>query len=187
MAKYRYPLAEWSDYINCASIGLLAAIDNYNPDLNVPFEAYAYPRVKGATLNGLAVYVSESKKNTDIADSAAQYALRLDDDYDNEDPLINVIDAVVDLALGRFLELGVVINEEPDNSPQSYYESDASINVMYELLDQLPERERFVITSHYLHQMEFQLIAEILQISAPRVTQLHHQALRRLRNLYEST
>lgn len=185
LTRYRYVLAEWADYVHCASIGLLQAIDNFDSTLNIPFEAYAYPRVKGATLNGLAVFLSESGKNTDPEEAATHFASRLDDDYEDDDPLVSVLDAVVDLALGRFLELGVAIEEELLNSPESYLEQEVGVHILYDLLEQLPERERFVLTSHYLHQMSFQLIADTLQISAPRVSQLHHQALRRLRQLFE--
>ena len=187
MRSYRYPLAEWPDYLHSAAIGLLSAIDGYEPSRNVPFEAYAFHRIKGATLNGLSCYISEAKKNTEWDDAAIEFASRLDDDYqEHEDPLLNVIDAVVGLALGRFLELGVKVSEDIDNSPQYYHENERSALLLHDLLDGLPERERFVISAHYLNQLSFKEIADSMNISQPRVTQLHHQALRRLRSLYEA-
>lgn len=188
MRTYRYPLAEWNDYLHCAAIGLLSAIDAYELDRNTPFEAYAFHRIKGATLNGLTCYISEAKKNTELDEAAIEFASRLDDSYEeHEDPLVNVIDAVVGLALGRFLELGVRVNDDDvENGPHHYYEDQSSTSLLNDLLAELPEREQYVISAHYLNQMSFKEIAESMAISQPRVTQLHHQALRRLRQLYEA-
>jgi RNA polymerase sigma factor for flagellar operon FliA len=46
----------------------------------------------------------------------------------------------------------------------------------------LPERERLVISLYYVEQLTMRDIATVLDVSETRVSQLHAQAVRRLRN-----
>lgn len=181
MLRYHYPLAEWGDYIHFASLGLFAAIEKYDPSLNTNFENYAYLCVKGQILNGLSNYTSESKKGT--------YGAHHDriEEYDEDlDALTGVVNAVVGLALGYFLESGVHDNNIYESDPLSIYQNQQENSFLMTLVEQLPEREKFIIISYYLHHISFKEIAELSQLSTVRVSQLHHQALKRLRKLYES-
>ena len=54
------------------------------------------------------------------------------------------------------------------------------------LVDALPERERLIVQQHYFEHVEFQVIAEQLQVTKGRVAQLHARALRLIREGYES-
>jgi len=51
----------------------------------------------------------------------------------------------------------------------------------------LPERQRFIVQQHYVGGMEFQDIAQQLQLSKGRVSQLHAQALEQLRSALKAT
>lgn len=184
--RFRYALAEFADYANLASIGLLSAIESYRPELNVPFEAYAFHRVRGAVLNGLSDYASEYKKSGAGSGTAGQsYLAELEQDDFGPDPLPLVVEAAVGLALGRFLELGVV-DPECDPDPLALYQSGQEMLGLWALVARLPERECLVLTEHYRHQKCFKDIAETLGVSRPRVAQLHYQALRRLKQLHET-
>ncbi|MBC3504977.1 sigma-70 family RNA polymerase sigma factor, partial [Pseudomonas sp. SWRI59] len=96
-----------------------------------------------------------------------------------------VVNNAVDLAFGYFLELGVIDEEPPDNNPLSAYvqqDKDESLGL---LVERLPERERQIIVGHYYQQMSFVELAGLLGVGKARVSQLHGQALRRIRELYE--
>src|ERR1044072_6820351 len=43
----------FADYLQYARVGLVEAIDHYDPQREVPFEAFSSYRIKGAVLNGL--------------------------------------------------------------------------------------------------------------------------------------
>jgi RNA polymerase sigma factor for flagellar operon FliA len=53
-------------------------------------------------------------------------------------------------------------------------------------LEKLPARERELIRRHYFEQCEFRVIAHELDLSPGRVSQLHAQALLRIRHLLYS-
>lgn len=181
MLRYPYPLAEWGDYIHLASLGLFFAIEKYEPHQNANFESYAYFCVKGQVLNGLSNYTSESRK---IAGNSSSLN-RLDDHEDEGDALVNVVNAVVGLALGYFLESGVHDDDIHESDPLYIYQNRQESAFLRRLITQLPEKESFIIVSHYLHYMSFKEIAELISLSSVRVSQLHHQALKRLRKIYE--
>jgi len=183
-AQFRYALADFADYVNLGAMGLIGAIENYNPDLNVPFEAYAYYRVRGAVLNGLADYATEFQKSG-AQSSAEAYLSQLErEDYD-DDGLQMVVDAAVGLAFGKFLELAGGDNYDRLD-PLTLYQGERDWLLLWQLVDRLPERERYVISEHYRKRREFKELAVELKVSAPRVCQLHFQALNRLRGLYEA-
>jgi RNA polymerase sigma factor for flagellar operon FliA len=54
-------------------------------------------------------------------------------------------------------------------------------------LEKLPARERDLIRRHYFEQCEFRVIAHELALSPGRVSQLHAQALLRIRELLHSS
>ncbi len=182
MLRHKYPLAEWGDYIHLGSLGLFFAIEKYEPRQNTSFENYAYLCIKGKILKGLSNYTSESKKN-----SSSYSALRIDDADDESDMLSNVVNAVVGLALGYFLESGIRDDDINENDPLYIYQSREESEILRGLVRNLPEREKFIIVSHYLHHISFKEIGELLSLTQVRVSQLHHQALKRLRKIYEQS
>lgn len=181
MLRYQYPLAEWGDYIHLASLGLFFAIEKYEPQQNTNFESYAYLCIKGQVLNGLSNFTSESRKVISNSSSSA----RLDEHDDESDALTNVVNAVVGLALGYFLESGVHDEDIHESDPLYIYQNRQESDFLRSLIKQLPEKESFIIVSHYLHHMSFKEIGGLISLSSVRVSQLHHQALKRLRKIYE--
>jgi RNA polymerase sigma factor for flagellar operon FliA len=182
--QFRYALAEFGDYVSLGTIGLLGAIENYDPRTSVPFEAYAYHRVRGAILNGLADYSSEFHKSGEGPSSSQAYLAELESVDDGADSLATVIDATVGLAIGLLLDLGARNDGRED--PLTIYQSQRESLDLWALVERLPERERFVVTEHYMRFRPFKEIAAALAVSTPRVSQLHYQALRRVKTLYEA-
>ena len=183
MLRYQYPLAEWGDYIHLASLGLFFAIEKYEPKQNATFESYAYLCIKGQILNGLSNYTSESRKVMCSTYSTS----RLEENEDESDTLSNVVNAVVGLALGHFLESGVHDEDTHASDPLNIYQNQQESAFLRALVMQLPEKEQFIIVGHYLHHMSFKEIGELISLSSVRISQLHHQALKRLRKIYEQS
>lgn len=53
------------------------------------------------------------------------------------------------------------------------------------LIDQLPERERHIVASHYFGGVKFKDLGAELGVSEPRISQLHSRAMQRLRDLMQ--
>ena len=67
------------------------------------------------------------------------------------------------------------------NDPYQKIENEVMLEALTKLIDQLPERERLVITLHYFEGMTMKNIAKILNISESRVSQIHSRILMDMR------
>jgi len=176
------------DYLQYARVGLVEAIDSFDPERAVPFEAFSSYRIKGAILNGLG---SESE----LAAQRAFWARRARDRFDSlkqhnsrgdrRASLEELVNLTVGLALGHLIEQeeGEVIDDSLAANPYAVTELVQLRRSVRALLPALPERERELIRRHYDDSEEFQQIAADWGLSKGRVSQLHAQALQRLRQL----
>ena len=181
-SRYPHPLAEWGDYVNLASIGLLQAIDRFNPDLGTRFQSYAEPYVKGNVLKGLSCYVSDQRRyyrERLESISGAQEEGRIESDLEQ------VANVAIGLAFGLFLESGIVDQEPGNNNPLSLYEAERESDALNECVKLLSANERQVIQGHYHQHLSFTQISELMGISKSRISQLHAQALRNIRLNHE--
>lgn len=178
----RYPLTEWRDYTHFASVGLLQAIDQFDPRRNIRFEDFAGHRIRGEVLNGVSRYASENanlqRERERLNTLASEKA--------EDDSLAVIVDAAVGLAFGYFLELGILDQEVAEPDPLHLYSRERAFEQLSGFVEQLSENEQMVIICHYFQQLDFVEIATLLEVSKARVSQLHLAALRRLRTLYEN-
>ncbi|MDP1539178.1 MAG: sigma-70 family RNA polymerase sigma factor [Moraxellaceae bacterium] len=184
LSRYPHPLAEWNDYVSFASLGLLQAIDRFDPLRQVRFKTFAEPYIKGAVLKGLACYVKDREKVTrDRLQSLSSEDRFRDEDSDFE----QVVNAAVDLAFGYFLELGILSEPSDDKGPLGVYEQENMMTSLSALVAQLPEREKQVVIGHYYQHLSFAELSQLMGVSRPRVSQLHAAALKRIRAQHENS
>lgn len=89
------------------------------------------------------------------------------------------------LAIGFLLEHDGddVADEAVQANPHAAAEHVELMKLVRAALEKLPARERDLIRRHYFEQCEFRVIALELAVSPGRVSQLHAQALLRIREL----
>ena len=189
----------FEDYLQYARIGLVEAIDDYDPGREASFETYSSYRIRGAVLNGLG---RESEvaaqrnfwrtRSQERAESAAPVMLanveaeRLDSRESEED---------LAPAPGNAPAVGFPLEHEGDDvadeavqaNPHAAVEQVELFTLIGIALEKLPIRERELIRRHYFEQCEFRVIAVELAVSPGRVSQLHAQALLRIRELLHPT
>jgi RNA polymerase sigma factor for flagellar operon FliA len=178
----------FSDYLQYARVGLVEAIDHYDPDRAVPFEAFSSYRIKGAILNGLN---SESELAAQRAFWSRRSRERFESIRQNEmqggtrASLEELVNLTVGLALSYLIEQETerVPDESLAANPYAVTEIEHIKRAVRSVLPALPARERELILRHYDDQVEFQQIAAEWGVTKGRVSQLHAQALRRLRDL----
>lgn len=179
---------QFADYLQYARVGLVEAIDHFDIAREVPFEAYSSFRIKGAILNGLegeselaAQRAFWSRRARDRFDSIRQQAVR----GDRRASLEELVSLTVGLALSHLLESdeGEPVDDSLAANPYASAELAQLRRRVRALLPALPPRERELIQRHYEEQVEFQAIAAEWGLTKGRVSQLHAQALQRLRTL----
>lgn len=204
---------EFADYLQLARLGLLEAVDRFEPNQGVQFKTFASKRVHGAVLNGLVRLTEKSqqigvslrlrKERLEALKEAAADAGTGGDDASGEateapptgaDSLFKYLAEVgIGLALGVLLEgTGMVDAEAFDNndhapSPEVSYFQKAGLlqlrKVLRDLVSQLSEQQKTVIHQHYLQEVSFGEIAARMGVTRGRVSQLHRLGLLRLREL----
>lgn len=185
---------EFGDYLQYASVGLLEALDRYDPARGVQFRTFAARRMHGAILNGLERL---TEKQQQIAARQRLRADRLQDvkslaqeagggtaPQHPEQLMRFVSDVGIGLALCWMLD-GTAMIENPEAATAIPFYQDHALRQARERLlravDALAPQERTVIRSHYLQEMPFDEIAARLQLTKGRISQIHKQALLHLR------
>ena len=182
---------EFGDYAQFAAIGLLEAIDRYEPGRGTTFEAFAGVRITGAILDGVE---SLSEKQRQIATRSAARreraaSLQAAGEKAAADaaraPLQRLADLAIGLAIGFMLESAAIYvdGDLPDAAPTPYerLEMDQLRRRVLALVDELPEAERRVVRHHYFQQIPFEQIARSCGLTKGRISQIHRAALERLR------
>jgi RNA polymerase sigma factor FliA len=183
---------EFGDYLQFASVGLLEALERYDPERGVRFRTFASRRMQGAILSGLEGLTEKlqqiaarqrmrTERMQHVKEAALQgRALPVRPSRELAD---YVVEVGIGLALCWILE-GTGLVDTGEATTPSCYESTAMKELRARLLqavDALPPVDRMVIRSHYLQNVPFEEIARSLQVSKGRVSQVHKQALLRLR------
>lgn len=178
----------FADYLQYARVGLVEAIDHFDPQREVPFEAFSSYRIKGAILNGL-------EAESEVAAQRAFWSRRARDRFesikehevqgDRRATLEELVSLTMGLALSHIVEhdAGELIDESLAANPYALTELAQLKRAVRSLLPALPERERELIRRHYDDLVEFQQIAAEWGVTKGRVSQLHAQALQRLRQM----
>lgn len=195
---------EFADYHQLACVGLLEAVERFDPSAGVHFKAYAAHRIRGAVLNGLE---KQTEKNQQIAVQQRLRKDRLDSLKDAAKPvgvevgggaakpvnslLSYMAEVGVGLALGVMLEgtSMFVAQEEAatEVSPEVGYFKKSEARQLQEVLlgaiEKLAPSERRVIRYHYHQGLAFEEISQLLGVSRSRISQVHRKALIGLRHL----
>lgn len=200
------PGVDLESLVHSGVIGLLEALDRFDPGRGVEFEVFARYRIQGEVMQCLRSldWVSRSVRSwgrkMDAArvklagqlvreptaeEIANELALPLDNYYRLDQQLNDAtVLSLEDLAIGSAAE-GEGNHREGiqnlDSDPLSLVESKDLIDKLAAAVKVLPERERLVITLYYHEELTLREIGEIVNLSEGRICQIFGQAVGRLR------
>lgn len=183
--------ADVNDVEHFAYEGLLQAIDRYDPLRGVPFGAFARRRITGSIADGTGRQ-SEMAAQARQRSRAVRERLRAmgEEAVDDSDALRALSSLVSGLAIGLLLEdSGLVLSDTGADLRPNVYESLAMRELQAVLRDEvarLPHREATILRLHYEDGVSFTHIAELLQLSKGRISQLHSGALMKLKRRIRS-
>lgn len=194
------------DLIGHAILGLIDAIERYDPARGVRFETYAIARIRGTVMDMLRSldWVPRSVRKTESAIRAAYIKLEnelgrsaTDEEISHElgmnledfhkalgdigQGTVFSLDEYIQVSTGgedRPLTLSGILDDSPD--PSSLVEIDEQRQILAGAIGRLPERERFVIGLYYYEGLTLKEIGRVLEVSEARVSQIHTKAMLRL-------
>jgi RNA polymerase sigma factor for flagellar operon FliA len=172
---------ETDDLLNAGIIGLIQAAERYDPTMDNKFITYAVFRIKGAVLSELRSRDFLSKSNEEVAEDLG---LSLDE--------FNRIRKTSSISFISFDEIGYTSKEDQKSLMRYLINNDTEdaltltrLNeiekAIAEAIGALAEKERKVISLYYWEEFTMKEIGKTLDITESRVSQIHSQAIGRLR------
>ncbi|HDK2675002.1 TPA: RNA polymerase sigma factor FliA [Escherichia coli] len=176
---------ELDDLLQAGGIGLLNAVERYDALQGTAFTTYAVQRIRGAMLDELRSRdwvprsVRRNATETEVAErlgiDIADYRQMLLDT--NNSQLFSYDEWREEH--GDSIEL-VTDDHQRENPLQQLLDNNLRQRVM-EAIETLPEREKLVLTLYYQEELNLKEIGAVLEVGESRVSQLHSQAIKRLR------
>jgi RNA polymerase sigma factor for flagellar operon FliA len=196
-----------SDLISYGLLGLIGAIERYDPDREIKFETYAIARIKGAIIDELRALdwvprsvrarardieraIAELEKKLHRAPTDEEIATKLGMTEDELGASLTEISRSSIAALdelwtvsagGDQIALIDTIEDTQGPEPQSALAQTEMREALGESIARLPEREKLVVTLYYYEELTLREIGEVLGVTESRVSQLHTKAILRLK------
>jgi RNA polymerase sigma factor for flagellar operon FliA len=195
------------DLVSYGLLGLIGAIERYEPDRDVKFETYAIARIKGAIIDELRAmdWVPRSVRSRarEIERAIAQLEAKIGRAPTDEEiadkvgiTVEELEDSLTDIARSSIAALDelwtvsdggdqvalidtVEDTDAPD--PQSSLSLTEQREAIADAIARLPEREKLVVTLYYYEELTLREIGEVLGVTESRVSQLHTKAILRLK------
>jgi RNA polymerase sigma factor FliA len=198
---------ELNDLVSAGVLGLLDAVEKFDPSRGVKFKTYAELRVKGAILDSLRnldwAPRSLRKRSKDLEKTYKELEQRLgrpatDKEVSDElgitlDEFYELIDQIKGLNLGSFHDLAPqeddrngeplvkYIPDAPQMDPFFVFQKSELRDLLAVAIDSLPKKERLVVSLYYFDELTMKEIGKVLGVNESRVSQLHTKAMLRLR------
>lgn len=189
------PSVDVDDLIQAGMLGLLEAAAHYSSGKGASFETFAGIRVRGAMIDALrkldwtprsvhrrarevAQAIRELERETAAAARAPDIAARLGISVDEYHRIVQ------DAATCQLASLEDLAGVDPgDDRPDPFREvADSGFRAaLVEAIGGLPERERLMMSLYYQEEMNLKEIGLVLGVTESRVSQLHGQAIARLK------
>ena len=200
---------EEADLISYGMIGLVDAIERFEPERQIKFETYAVTRIRGSIIDELRSLdwvprsVRAKARQIERANMKLEHELQR---VPTEEELAERLDMSVDELRAGLLEVSkssVLALEElwmvPDSSgdsvslldtisdphgvdPQQSLDTTEVRDRLAAAIEGLPERETLVVALYYYESLTLREIGEVLGVTESRVSQLHTKAVLRLRS-----
>ena len=197
---------EFDELVSVGTLGLISALEAFEPTRGLAFSTFATPRIRGAILDELRRidHVPRSVRRKTRAINAARDALghangQAPSDHDTaaqlgvDLPTLWRWQADIDTAVHLPLHSHMSLNEDAtpmsteamamqdDSDVEARINHDQEVVILREAILKLKEQERVVLSLYYFEELRMHEIATILDLTESRVSQIRSQALRHLR------
>jgi len=199
------PNVDTEDLMNVGVIGLIQAIDRYDDSRDNKFTTYAAFRIRGAVLSELRSrdYLSRSnrRKIRDLDRTVMALEQKFDREVEDEEvaAAMNIdleelyqIKQMSSISFISFEELGYSSARDKQKLARGLLENDGDIlaqagvkelqTAMAQAIEELPEKEKLVLSLYYTDELTMKETGEVIGVTESRVSQLHSQAIIRLRS-----
>lgn len=191
------------DVVNEGVIEIMRAIDRYDETKDNKFETFISRRIRGMVIDMIRrndwLPRNYHKENRRIQEADAELQKKLGRTATEEElgrklnmspkriQKIRQMGCMVNvLSLDRTFDesddvLVQIPAEDPNVQPERHYLNGENVRTLSAAIESLPEKEKIVVSLYYVEELNMSQIAEVMELSQPRVSQLHSMAIRKLR------
>jgi RNA polymerase sigma factor for flagellar operon FliA len=200
---------EEADLISYGLIGLISAIERFEPEREIKFETYAIPRIRGAIIDELRALdwvprsVRARAREIERANVKLEHQLQrppTDEEMaealgltmeEFQDSLIQISNSTIAAldelwtisdASGDQVSLLDTLQDPGAPDPARVADATDLKDRVADAIARLPEREKLVIALYYYENLTLREIGEVLGVTESRISQLHTKAVLRLRS-----
>lgn len=196
------------DLISTGIIGLITAIDHFDPSQNVKLKTYAEYKIRGAILDSLRDLdwaPRQKRKKAKLIEAAISAAERRLRRVPGEEDIAEELRLTLDeyhqwLVEVRGVNVGSLervggeeenrdllqfIADREDDWPSEIFERSELERLLSTAIERMPAVERTVLSLYYREELTLREIAQVMDLHESRVSQLKSQAILRLRTYME--
>ena len=196
---------EYDDLVSSGIIGLIGSLERYDTTQGVKFETFVLPRIRGAILDELRTLdwaprsLRSKARSLDRAVVSLEKELgRAATDYEVAERLEMASDEFSylqrEISSASLLSLDGSLREDADNhtcmydvvenplaeNPLSSIEKEELKYLLVEVINDMPEQDRLVISLYYYEELTLREIGQVMEITESRVSQIHTKAINNL-------
>jgi len=190
------------DLLAAGMLGLLEAHNNFDDSKAVSFSTFASFRIRGAMLDEIrksnwtprsvakkmrqiSAAISQVEAQTSKPATAAQIAAQLNLSVNDYYSLLDEVKGCQVCSLDELISDNQLQECETEQNTHTKialsHEKQHFAQQLAQHIHKLPKREQIVISLYYLDELNFKQIGQVLEVSESRISQLHSQAIARLR------
>lgn len=197
---------EVEDLISAGVIGLMDAIEKYDPSRDNKFKTYAEFRIRGAILDELraqdwvprSVRDKAKKIERTFIELEQRYSRAVNDsevsselgmDMNEYHTMVAKVKSVTLLSVDELTSPGQndkkslleCLEATNSKNPFAQLDSKGVRKILMKSIEELPEKQKLVLSLYYFEDLNLKEIGGILDVTESRVSQLHTQAVEKLR------
>ncbi len=192
---------DYEDFAHQGLMGLIEAVDHYDPKFNTKFSTYASLRIRGKIMDymrttdwmprsarkrsrmiqkSITTLWSENSREPTEDEIASNLGIHVDDVHQglaDSNRVIVSLDMMMDVDHEGDSSLHERLGDEKQVDPLDMLEEQDLMGEMMTAIKELPEREQLVLSLYYTEELTFKEIGKVLEITESRVCQLHARAI----------
>jgi RNA polymerase sigma factor FliA len=198
------PSVELGELMSAGALGLLEALGRFKPELGIKFETFAESRIKGSMLDELRKldwFSRGQRHRVRVIDDAVRKLEAVSDEVPSVEKLsettglthkevsqaLECMQSQLCLSLDAITEnLTSFKHQQIDNEPYKSTALKEIVDKLALLIDELTPREQLVLSLYYVEELNMRETSEVMGITEGRVSQLHSQALAKLRSKFHA-
>lgn len=196
---------QMDDMVNQGMIALIDAVEKFDPGMGNKFETFATLKIRGAIIDFMRKqdWVPRSQRSLSkvLEETYGELYVELEREPTNEELSArmgisetnlqkiyqqrhnSIVLSYEEAINEKMMEVSPLITEErSDDSPEATVLQDELKTKLAEAIDQLKEKERLVVSLYYYENLKLKEIAEVLGVTESRVSQIHSQAMIKMKN-----